>query len=367
MAKLYGDRWETNTSLSEGGQAYTFLVIDRHGDGQTQYVLKRLKKMDRLDRFRSEVEALRSLTHPNVIKLVDFNFEAEQPYLVSEYCSGGNLAEFREQGRLQRQQVDPLFPLPNLARVLWEQQKDWLNVDHYKALRLFWEICAGVAAAHRKGITHRDIKPENILLREPSGPAVVADFGLCYVEDDERHTLTGEVVGPRLFIAPELEDGRADLVSPASDVYCLGKLLYWLMSGGRRFAREKHREPQFNLVEQCLSSWMEHVNRLLDRMIVADPQARLRDADAVAGEVQTLMRMWEGRYNIVSPTLPQPCLYCGQGVYKLVASSYNDAQAFGFNIFAPPIPEWRILTCDHCGHVQLFRLDNAKRKDWWVE
>jgi serine/threonine protein kinase len=57
-------------------------------------------------------------------------------------------------------------------------------------------------------IIHRDLKPANILLRSSGGPPVVADFGLCYIEDGERHTLTEEAIGPRLFIAPELEDGR---------------------------------------------------------------------------------------------------------------------------------------------------------------
>jgi serine/threonine protein kinase len=219
--QIFGGRWEIHEPLGEGGQAHTFRVVDLKGDEKTSYALKRLKNVRRLERFRSEVEALRSLADPNVIKLIDFDFEAKQPYLVSEFCAGGNLER-------------------NISR---------FNQDPIQALNLFIEICKGVAAAHDKGIIHRDLKPTNILLRTSEGPPVVADFGICYIEGGERHTLTEEAVGPRWFMAPELEDGRASDsdISSASDIYSLGKLLYWLISDRKIFSREKHREPQYNL------------------------------------------------------------------------------------------------------------------------
>ena len=95
--------------------------------------------------------------------------------------------------------------------------------------------------------------------------------------------MTEEAVGPRLFLAPELEDGRLQDISPKSDTYSLGKILYWLMSGGKIFSREKHREPKWDLKGQNVDSvfdwdnvYMEHVNRLLDLMIVPEPNARRR-------------------------------------------------------------------------------------------
>ena len=60
-------------------------------------------------------------------------------------------------------------------------------------------------------------------------------------------TLTEEVVGPKLYIAPEVEDGRLDQVTPEVDSYSLGKLLYWLLSGGKVFSREKHCETEWDL------------------------------------------------------------------------------------------------------------------------
>jgi serine/threonine protein kinase len=94
-AQIFGERWEIHERLPEGGQAHTFRVVDLKGDRKTSYVLKRLKNVARLERFRTEVEALKSLADPNVIKLIDFDFDAKQPYLVSEFCAGGNLTFHR--------------------------------------------------------------------------------------------------------------------------------------------------------------------------------------------------------------------------------------------------------------------------------
>ena len=88
------------------------------------------------------------------------------------------------------------------------------------------KICEAVDHAHRQEprIIHRDLKPDNIYLRTKNGPAVVGDFGICWIErDGTRITLTDEAVGARDYMAPEIEDGRADKVSVKSDIYSLAK------------------------------------------------------------------------------------------------------------------------------------------------
>jgi serine/threonine protein kinase len=337
-AQIFGERWEIHERLPEGGQAHTFRVVDLKGDRKTSYVLKRLKNVARLERFRTEVEALKSLADPNVIKLIDFDFDAKQPYLVSEFCAGGNLKE-------------------NIGR---------FSHDPIQALDLFIQICEGVTAAHRKRIIHRDLKPTNILLRTSNGPPVVADFGLCYLEGGERHTLTEEAVGSRWFMAPELEDGRAsdNDITDASDIYSLGKLLYWLISGGEIFSREKHRAPQYNLVSRFQDPALEHINRILDRMIVDDPNQRFPLISQVTKSIHMAIRLLKHEYRAVSPDIPQRCTYCGEGTYQIIAKGIEGSvQRFGLNVLGGA--DWRIMACDQCGHIQLFRVDQAKRKDWW--
>jgi len=341
MASVYGERWEVVKSLPEGGQAHVFLVKDLRGGGETRYVLKRLKNINRIERFKREIEAIRNLQHENIVRSIDFNLGEGKPYFVTEFCEGGSLAEGEPFWRG--------FPL--------------------RALELFRQICEGVAHAHRQGIIHRDLKPENIFLRTKEGPAVVGDFGICFVEDDgTRVTLIEEAVGSRLFIAPELEDGRVLEVSSKADTYSLGKLLYWLMSGGRVFSRERHRERDWDLkgYNHAAPSWwnniyLEHVNRLLDFMIRPDPGERIV-ADNVLTELAKVTRWVSKEFTPISKEIKQPCVYCGYGHYVLQAKG---AQVRNFGFTPVGNPDWRILTCDACGHVQAFRVDQAQRQDWW--
>jgi serine/threonine protein kinase len=199
---------------------------------------------------------------------------------------------------------------------------------------------------------------------------VVGDFGICFLEGDgTRLTSTDRAVGPRLFIAPELEDGRDDEISPKSDTYSLGKLLYWLLSGGKIFSREKHREPQWDLKgrnEDSQLGWnniyMEHVNRLLDLMIVHDKDER-RPVDNILILLRRVTRLVEKEFPPISKDIAQPCAYCGMGRYVLRARDNTQVRNFGFELVGNP--DWRILTCDHCGHVQIFRVDMADKQEWW--
>lgn len=343
MGKVIGERWEIIRSLGEGGQAHTFLVKDLKGAGETPYVLKRLKNLKRLDRFKREIEAVRSLSHPHIVRLHDFNLDADKPYLITEFCPGGSLADAEHR--------------------YWDESPR-------VAFQLFREVCEGVAHAHAQGIIHRDLKPENIFLRTEQGPAVVGDFGICYLEDDgSRLTITEEAVGPRLFIAPELEDGRIEAVSPKSDSYSLGKLLYWLLSGGKMFSREKHRELKWDLKghnEGSQLGWnniyMEHVNRLLDVMIDPDPEKR-RNVRAVVSLSAKVARLVEKEFTPITPDITHPCKYCGYGVYEL--KSQNNTQLQRFGISPVGAANWRVFVCGLCGHVQMFRVDLAEKQQWW--
>ena len=174
-------------------------------------------------------------------------------------------------------------------------------------------------------------------------------------------TAISEAVGPRLFMAPELEDGRLEVVTPASDTYSLGKLLYWLLSGGRVFSREKHRVSGHNLVEVTGNPRMEHVNRLLDRMITPDPSHRIATAVGLPTQVGNMRRILGGNFNVVGSDVPQPCTYCGMGEYRTVAEGPG-VRDFGLTPYSGH--DWRVLVCTMCGHVHLFRVDLGTWAAW---
>jgi serine/threonine protein kinase len=338
----FKERWIRKESLSGGGQGDVFLVTDSAGEHAGLWVQKRLRNLERIERFKKEVRAGLELSHPNVIRVIDHDLEAKRPYLVTEFCSGGSLRDAR--------------------------LSDYSVVDR---LRTFSEIALGVAHAHDKGIVHRDLKPDNIFLREGRTP-VVGDFGLCFLADDgERVTLLDEAIGPRMFVAPELEDGLAEQVGPWSDTYSLGKLLYWLASGGRVFAREKHKEPKFDLRRETNDPAVFFIYELLDKMILREPGRRLRDASYIPREVDTAIRRILMGAHPIDLRVPQQCSYCGVGNYEVIdrGTKYQEFVPSGSPYDFGPLARgtnYLFFACNHCGNLQMFHPQYAKDPGIWI-
>jgi serine/threonine protein kinase len=351
LSKKYGD-WQVEKTLGEGGQAHTFIVHNILNEEKKQFVLKRLKNKNRLERFKKEVRAGLSLSHPNVVKVVASDLEAADPYFVAEFCRGGALGDA------------DLSVLTDIDR-----------------LSIFLEICQGVGFAHSNGVVHRDLKPDNVFLREDMRTPVVGDFGLCFItEEGERFTLVDEAVGPRWYIAPELAHGFADEITMSSDVYSLGKVLYWMLAG-RIFDRELHRTPRYDLTKDQVAPDFFFIYDLLDRMIVEEPSKRFENANLVAEAISEVIRRIKVEAHHINPTTPQSCMYCGVGFYQKVVDDpprenhypldYTTTINFGLEpkgSFGGPstwIPRWLIFACDYCGNVQMFRPDYAKNKSVW--
>jgi serine/threonine protein kinase len=344
MANVYANRWQNLGPIGEGGQAHVYRVKDLTGEVEKVCALKRIRNQERLERFRDEIEAVMRLQHDHIVQFVDYSLEVDKPYLVTEYCEGGNLED-----------ANPKF---------WQ-------ASPVKALELFQDICNAVRFAHAHDVIHRDLKPRNIYLKSPNGPVVVGDFGICYLADQGRRiTLTEEAVGSRYYMAPELADGRVQNNDNRCDTYSLGKVLYWLISGDI-FDREKHRDAKYDLRERYDMpgrTWkyiyMEHVNRLLDHMIKENPNDRFH-LDSIGGLIRETIHLLKGEFTPIAPDMlhQQPCRYCGIGVYKIVATNPTDAGNIGFQPRGSSDP--RVLICDECGHVEMFRVDKAKQKQWW--
>jgi serine/threonine protein kinase len=341
MAKIFGDRWEIVDALKEGGQGHTFKVKDLRNPSDTVFALKRLKNASRANRFQREVDTTLKLDHRNIVKPVFHDLASEPPYFVTEYCEGGTLVDFLN--------------------------AQWRSVG--EKLDIFIKIADAVNHAHQQGVVHRDLKPENVFIRHPSNEPVVGDFGLCYIEDEgERFTETKEAVGARFYMAPELEDGAAEVITPSIDVYALGKILYWLMAG-KIFSREKQREKQWNLATTVQHDFLkgynpeaEHITRLVETMAIAEPSRRVSLSDAIIS-AKRIRHLVQIGVNPVSGIHLQTCTYCGWGRYVIVASG-NGTPVHNFGFGNPPGANWRIYACNTCGHVQLFRLEMAK-DTWW--
>jgi serine/threonine protein kinase len=279
MAKLYGGRWKIVDAprLGSGGQSEVFRVVDTLGEYQGQFALKRVLNPSRHSRFRNEIEAVKRLTHPNIIELVDHSAlddsgeRPEKQFLVMPIADGGDLGSDK-------------------------------RLSYYKdtvdgVLSVTKQIAAALEAAHTAQIVHRDIKPQNILFTGMGHETWLTDFGICLLRDQPRMTETAEIVGPRAFMAPELEDGGHLEVTPAADVYSLGKVIFYMISGGLVLPRERLDEEKY---AKPLKRGERH--RLLGILIskmVCPIERRIKTIKEVIGELGQIEE-WDQRAQVVS-------------------------------------------------------------------
>jgi predicted Ser/Thr protein kinase len=173
-----------------------------------------------LERFRNEVRIARRVSHPNVCRVYDVGDVDGHTFFTMEYVDGEDLASLlRRIGRLPGD----------------------------KALDIARQLCAGLAAAHGKGVLHRDLKPANIML-DGRGQVVVTDFGLAGLTDDIRGNEIRS--GTPAYMAPEQLAGKE--VSVRSDIYALGLVLYEVFTGKRAFT-EKSTTPASDRGERTSS------------------------------------------------------------------------------------------------------------------
>ena len=239
------DRYVVEELLGNGGMAVVYRV--RHKQLGTSHALKVLS-MDvggAQRRLLAEGRAQAQLEHPNAVAVSDVIEVDGKPALVMEFLEGGSL-------------------------------EDWLEGNPSKRMRLevFAQICSAVAAAHARGWVHRDLKPANVLMKATeAGPVPkVADFGIVKLVGEpgtRTGTRSGSMMGTPGYMAPEQIDD-ASSVDARADVFSLGCLLYWLLTGQPAFegttalellgnvASDRHRSlptshPQHTLVQRCLA------------------------------------------------------------------------------------------------------------------
>jgi serine/threonine-protein kinase len=208
-----------------------------------------------LARFYNEIRIARQVSHPNVCRVYDLGDVEGQPYLSMEYVDGEDLGSLiRRIGR----------------------------VPEVKAVEIARKLCAGLAAAHDKGVLHRDLKPSNIML-DGRGNVLITDFGLAGLASQ----LQGAEVrnGTPAYMAPEQLAGKE--VTVRSDIYSLGLVLYEIFTGKRAFEAATLAELVRLHTETTPDSPSTHVKDLdpaVERVILRclDPDPRGRPASALA-------------------------------------------------------------------------------------
>ncbi len=259
---LLAGRYRIVSPLGKGGMGEVYRADDiRLGQPVALKFLSAAFAADsgRIERLVDEVRVGRQISHPNVCRLYDIAEAEGHHFLVMEYVDGEDLASLlRRIGRLPGD----------------------------KALDIARGVCAGLAAAHDKGVIHRDLKPANVMI-DGHGHARIADFGLAALASGGG---VADMSGTPQYMAPEqLTGGGASL---RSDVYALGLVLHEMLSGKRVFEAKSLSELRALHAETkplSLSSGAKDIDPGLERVILRclarDPKDRPESARTVLGSL----------------------------------------------------------------------------------
>lgn len=239
----YGEVYRVIPERLQKSRAVKTLRRDMLDISEKDYLLYR-------GRFELEANLGDQISHPNVIRVYEFHEIKDELYLVMEYAIGKTLRD----------------KLDNISRLTAEA-----------TIRIGLEICRGLSAIHRMEVIHRDLKPSNILFDE-RGQAKIADLGLAQVEGYSRRSLNGEMAEPHPgsigYMSPEQESTRQYL-TPASDFYALGCILFECLTG-MRYAKFKGLRIRQQLIDVPL--WLDH---LIFELVQDDMRARPQSAEDI--------------------------------------------------------------------------------------
>jgi len=258
---MLGERYRIVGLLGKGGMGEVYRADDlKLGQAVALKFIPKAVSGDEsmLARFHAEVRLARQVSHPNVCRIYDIGEVEGRHFLSMEYVDGEDLASL-------------------LKRI------GHLPVD--KTVDIARQLCAGLHAAHEKGVLHRDLKPANVML-DGRGRVRITDFGLAIAAEEAANV--GELSGTPAYMAPEQLQGKP--ASVRSDLYALGLVLYEVATGKRAFdaptlaeMRRKHESETPTAPSNVLAGFDPAVERVILRCLEKDPRARPSSAVQVAG------------------------------------------------------------------------------------
>lgn len=229
-------------------------------------------------RFLSEAKLTAQLKHPNIVALYDIATEGETDYIVMEFIEGESLASLLKK---------TYFP-PR------------------KTLEIVKEVALAIDYAHQHNIVHRDMKPSNVMLEKGTGRPVVMDFGLAKnLKVDKRLTQSGEILGTPQYMAPEQANGNIREISPLTDVYALGAILYEMLTGVQAIEGNTPLQALYNILAKEVIPPRQHNPKLsVDleaiclKAMEKNPHRRYSSAKALAEDID---RFLNGEITLARP------------------------------------------------------------------
>ena len=273
MASLAGQTFEKYEVLNEvghGGMAVVYRARDSVLEREVAIKVLHAHLADRAEsraRLKREAITVAKLRHDNILEIYDYSGEdAEQAYLVTEFIHGETLRAWVERDYV---------PRPAVAALIVRALADALQ------------------AAHVLNIVHRDIKPDNVMIRD-DGCLKLMDFGIAQLVDQQKLTMTGQLLGSPAFMAPELISGKP--VDRRIDVFSLGIMLFHLSTAALPFTGRNPHEV-LNRIADCDFARPSTVNPLVDdeleaiivKALARDPDQRYPSAAALAADLESYL------------------------------------------------------------------------------
>ncbi len=260
-------RYRILGELDSGGQALVYRAV--HPTLPRDVAIKIAHQPSSIDQslLKGDAEILCSLDHPNLVRVHDLDVHEGRPFVVMEFVRGRNL----------QQVADQSLPTPRQAAA-------WIAVT-----------ARALAYVHRCGVVHQDIKPKNILIDELGRPRLI-DFGVARWRHAWSEGDAGPSGGTLAFMAPEQARGESERVGPPSDIFGLGGVLYFLLTGQAPFGG-KTRNDQWRRASRCdfdrAALRAKKAPRGLERIVLkamsAEPKDRFASADAMAGALESFL------------------------------------------------------------------------------
>jgi serine/threonine protein kinase len=288
LGTLIGGRYRLDEIIGRGGMSTVYKAFDTVLERPVAIKLMHREitgDSDQLERFRREARSIAQLNHPNVVSVIDAGEEplpegqpslageeAATPYIVLEYVDGETLKSV-----IRR--VGPL------------------EIPH--ALAYAIEVARALGAAHERQIVHRDVKPQNILI-DPEGGAKITDFGIARSLSEEGLTMAGRVLGTTDYVSPEQALGQP--VTPQSDLYSLGIVLYEMLTGDVPFHGDspvavamKHVREELPDVQARRPQISAATASVVDRAVAKDLAVRYPDAAAMTADLENVLAIEASR------------------------------------------------------------------------
>jgi len=278
--------YEILEEIGRGGMGVIYRARQQHSRrivAVKRILAHQMNSHETLVRFRREAEAVASLDHPNILPIYEVS-ESEEglPFFSMKYATGGSL----------RAAAPPL------------------RTTHRECVRVMAKVARGIAYAHGKGVLHRDLQPGNILL-DGNGEPMVSDFGLAkWLDQNSDLTRTLETLGTPGYIAPEQAECAATDLTSAADIYSLGAILFYLLSGRPPFVGPN----VLSVIHQAaatpaprLRSLVPSLDRDLETIVAhcleSDPNARYQSAGALTDDLERWLRhepIWARRVGVLA-------------------------------------------------------------------